>query len=435
MEGNELSHPIDTHGPKRLTLIEQVRRAWPEIQAATNQGESLRAVHRRLKEAGIDISYQTLKTYVNRLRQEDAPSPVPESISSEQKISLLTHPEKQAVSSMPEAAIANPVGATTKVEEHLERSLLPIAEGLESPDAGDRSTTVGFFPQRSLCALAILCGVSGVLGYGDHPYVSATSASIENIEPAAVARKIINNIPDAIIRQTDNARPNRNSGSGPALSSHSSKIEKPLLSEAAATQSTVPQTAVPLEERQHDASDKDSAQSLVAATTAAKPENKSVDASPTTKDEIEAGAEIPIIIKREWLLQRPLKAWVAADIYDAASGDMLLPRLSQLLGGDRSFHRNEIEIVWHRIILPDGRYMDLAGTTGGESQPGSSLDRDVNQDEGPPPFSSLFSLESLSEIFNTPTRINNSTWYKFTVQVNRTIRFASPYERRQISRR
>jgi hypothetical protein len=58
-------------GEPPKTLIACIRLAWPDIKAALNGGHSLKAVHQRLPEAGIKISYRRLSEYVGRLRREE----------------------------------------------------------------------------------------------------------------------------------------------------------------------------------------------------------------------------------------------------------------------------------------------------------------------------------------------------------------------------
>ena len=48
----------------------QVRWAWEEINAALNAGHTLKAIHGRLGQDGIDIAYSTLARYVNRIRSQ-----------------------------------------------------------------------------------------------------------------------------------------------------------------------------------------------------------------------------------------------------------------------------------------------------------------------------------------------------------------------------
>ena len=50
----------------------QVRAAWAEINAALNAGHTLKVIHQRLGQDGIEISYSTLARYINRVRCEQA---------------------------------------------------------------------------------------------------------------------------------------------------------------------------------------------------------------------------------------------------------------------------------------------------------------------------------------------------------------------------
>lgn len=56
---------------KPRSLMAYVRFAWPEIKAALDRGHTLKAVHQRLQECGINIGYRHLSSYVGRLRQGD----------------------------------------------------------------------------------------------------------------------------------------------------------------------------------------------------------------------------------------------------------------------------------------------------------------------------------------------------------------------------
>jgi len=50
--------------------IAKVRWAWTDIDSALNVGHSLKVIHQRLCEDGLEISYRTLARYVNRFRLE-----------------------------------------------------------------------------------------------------------------------------------------------------------------------------------------------------------------------------------------------------------------------------------------------------------------------------------------------------------------------------
>jgi hypothetical protein len=49
------------------------RALYPEITDAFRTGHTLREVHQRLVEDGVEVSYSLLRTYVSRIRREKAP--------------------------------------------------------------------------------------------------------------------------------------------------------------------------------------------------------------------------------------------------------------------------------------------------------------------------------------------------------------------------
>jgi hypothetical protein len=57
---------------KPAKLIKLIGLAWPEIEAALEQGHTLRRIHQRLVQSGIPISYSLLTVYVKRIRLEAA---------------------------------------------------------------------------------------------------------------------------------------------------------------------------------------------------------------------------------------------------------------------------------------------------------------------------------------------------------------------------
>jgi hypothetical protein len=50
----------------------QVRWAWTEIDAALKAGHTLKVVHERMCQDGIQIGYSTLARYISRIRCEQA---------------------------------------------------------------------------------------------------------------------------------------------------------------------------------------------------------------------------------------------------------------------------------------------------------------------------------------------------------------------------
>jgi hypothetical protein len=53
------------------TRIALVRLVWSEVKVALNRGHSLKAIHQRLTDAGLDITYRRLSQCVSRLHREE----------------------------------------------------------------------------------------------------------------------------------------------------------------------------------------------------------------------------------------------------------------------------------------------------------------------------------------------------------------------------
>jgi hypothetical protein len=65
--------PVESLGQEKpAKLIKLIGLAWPEIEAALEQGHTLRRIHQRLVQSGIPISYSLLTVYVKRIRLEAA---------------------------------------------------------------------------------------------------------------------------------------------------------------------------------------------------------------------------------------------------------------------------------------------------------------------------------------------------------------------------
>ena len=65
-----------------------VRLAWPRIKSALVAGHTLKTVHKRLREDGLEIGYRTLTRTVQRLRLQENRTPVPS--PSSQRAPVLT---------------------------------------------------------------------------------------------------------------------------------------------------------------------------------------------------------------------------------------------------------------------------------------------------------------------------------------------------------
>lgn len=83
---------LQDEAPK--TRIALVRLVWKEVRSALNRGHSLKAIHQRLTDAGLDITYRRLSQCVSRLRREEKRFGLPPKIAGK----LRTGPDSSAAS-------------------------------------------------------------------------------------------------------------------------------------------------------------------------------------------------------------------------------------------------------------------------------------------------------------------------------------------------
>lgn len=88
------------------------------------------------------------------------------------------------------------------------------------------------------------------------------------------------------------------------------------------------------------------------------------------KLELKAGWEIPAAMEQGLNSDLPgsLKALVTQDVYDTATGrNVLIPQGARLVGTYNSavtYGQSRAQVVWNRIIYPDGSSLDLQGMVG-----------------------------------------------------------------------
>jgi type IV secretion system protein TrbI len=200
---------------------------------------------------------------------------------------------------------------------------------------------------------------------------------------------------------------------------------------------------------------------------------KSTRTAPFTQYEIKAGWEIPAVMEQGLNSDLPgeLKALVRSNVYDTATGRyILIPQGARLVGeydSQLSYGQDGVQVVWNRVIYPDGSSLDLNGMTGQDSQGLSGfrdkLDHHYKRLIGFAVLSSLFSAASQvsqtqnrsvltypspSEVagsavgqqasdlgaqitrknLNVQPTVKISVGYTFNVRVNRDVLFDAPYE-------
>jgi type IV secretory pathway VirB10-like protein len=227
----------------------------------------------------------------------------------------------------------------------------------------------------------------------------------------------------------------------------------------------------PLQDDQNKQNDKES----FLEKTRAHPEDmyvKSSRVNPLTRYEIKAGWDIPATLEQAVNSDLPgdIKALVRSNVYDTASGRyLLIPQGSRLIGTYNhrvAYGQNAVQVIWTRLIYPDGTSLNLQGMIGQDAQ-GQSGFRDkvdnhyarlvgfalltsafsagieLSQNQQ----SSSFAYPSTSQIatqalgqqlgelgmeitrrnLNIQPTIKIRVGYRFNVRVNKDIAFEGPY--------
>jgi type IV secretion system protein VirB10 len=199
---------------------------------------------------------------------------------------------------------------------------------------------------------------------------------------------------------------------------------------------------------------------------------KSTRTAPLLPYEINAGWEIPAVLEQALNSDLPgeLKALVASNVYDTATGKyLLIPQGSRLVGVYNSrigYGQDGVQVIWDRVIYPDGSSLNLSGMVGQDSHGFSGfrdkVDRHYTRLIGFAVLTSLFSAGSgiaqyqnrslltypspaevaeaavgqqASDLGAQVTRRNLNVQptikvpagYRFSVRVNRDIAFEAPY--------
>jgi type IV secretory pathway VirB10-like protein len=200
---------------------------------------------------------------------------------------------------------------------------------------------------------------------------------------------------------------------------------------------------------------------------------KSTRTASLSRYEVKAGWEIPAIMEQGINSDLPgeLKALIAQSVYDTATGRyLLIPQGARLVGTYDSrvaYGQNGVQVVWDRIIFPDGSSINLAGMPGqdahGYSGLRQSVDNHYKRVVGFAALTSLFSAgfalsqsrsgsilqypsvgetvggavgtevtqlgtEITRRNLNVQPTIKIPAGYRFNVRVNRDILFEGPYQ-------
>ncbi len=199
---------------------------------------------------------------------------------------------------------------------------------------------------------------------------------------------------------------------------------------------------------------------------------RSTRTAPLSQFEIKAGWEIPAVLEQAINSDLPgeLKALVMSNVYDTATGRyLLIPQGSRLVGlydSHVGYGQDGVQVVWSRVIYPDGSSLDLDGMMGLDSHGNAGLRYQVDHHYkrliGFAVLTSMFTAayeisqnrrqsvlttpstgqtassavgQEMSQLGSQITRRNLNVQptikipvgYKFNVRVNRDILFEAPY--------
>jgi len=200
---------------------------------------------------------------------------------------------------------------------------------------------------------------------------------------------------------------------------------------------------------------------------------KSTRTEPLSRYEIKAGWDIPATLEQAIDSDLPgdVKALVRSNVYDTATGEyLLIPQGARLLGTYNSaisYGQARVQVVWTRIIFPDGSSINLDGMSGHDDHGRAGFHDQVNNHYarlvGFAVLTSAFaaglelSQRQNTSLLTTPTAgqtasaavgqqltelgaevtrrnlniqptIKIRVGYKFTVRVNRDMLFDAPYK-------
>jgi len=125
--------------------------------------------------------------------------------------------------------------------------------------------------------------------------------------------------------------------------------------------------------------------------------------------EIKAGWEIPAILEQSLNSDIPgeVKAMVREHIYDTATGRyLLIPQGARVIGRYNSrvdYGQDGLQIVWDRVLYPDGSSLSLGGMNGMDAQGRAGLRHDVDNH-----YKKIFGTAALTSLFSAALALTQS---------------------------
>jgi type IV secretion system protein TrbI len=125
-----------------------------------------------------------------------------------------------------------------------------------------------------------------------------------------------------------------------------------------------------------------------------------VRTAPLSSCEVKAGWEIPAVLEQTVNSDLPgeIKALVTSHVYDTATGRCLaIPQGSRLVGkydSRVSYGQDGVQVLWSRLLFPDGSSLDLDGMVGLDAQGNAGLRGKVDHH-----YKRLVGMSALSSVF------------------------------------
>jgi type IV secretory pathway VirB10-like protein len=136
---------------------------------------------------------------------------------------------------------------------------------------------------------------------------------------------------------------------------------------------------------------------------------KSTRTPPMSRYELKAGWEIPAVMEQSLNSDLPgeLKALVTSNVFDTATGRyLLIPQGARLIGEYNShigYGQDGVQVVWNRVIYPDGSSLDLSGMTGQDQQGLSGFRDQVDHH-----YKRLLGFAVLSSLFAAASQVSQN---------------------------
>jgi type IV secretory pathway VirB10-like protein len=393
--------------------------------------------------------------------------------------------QRAAVADFGSKSVAPATSAGAEIAKEIPSGSVPLSRGAAAPSPGS-----GLMPPGDLKALANMpvpptgervivrqpAMPYGAAAYGAQYEPPRTPSSAEQERAAAYARE-----QQALVAPTG-TRQNSASGWTPDAQAAAPGTGSDTAASLAALANSVAgrNAAAPAQNAARPQSDYDeqNMQAHKESFLSSARSNQSGDYLPATRTAplsqyaIQAGWEIPAVLEQAINSDLPgeLKALVMSNVYDTPTGRFLLiPQGSRLIGlydSHVGYAQDGVQVVWNRIIYPDGSSLDINGMMGLDSHGSAGLRYDVDHHYkrlvGFAVLTSLFSAafelsqsrgqstlqypspgqiagsavgQEVSQLGQQITRRNLNTQptikipvgYKFNVRVNRDILFEAPY--------